>query len=267
MAERWDQQLASFPDYDEVVLWLEHDLFDQLLLVRHLDWFSRQPMRRTRLSLICIGEFPGFEPFHGLGQLDEVQLASLLGTREPVSTEQLTLGRAAWDAFTAPDPTRLDAAANDASQSVLPFLAGALHRFIEEYPAVGDGLPRTERHILELLADGESSLAELFRAYQKTEERVFMGDTTFWRRVRELAAGPAPLVWIKGDASEPPHGHVELTDAGRAVRAGEADWVRLNGVDRWFGGVRLQAPVGGEVPWRYDRATGRLVARPKAQRR
>ena len=259
MAGRWESQVASYADYDEVVMWFEHDLFDQLLLVRHLDWFSRQDMGRTKLSLICIGEFPGFEPFHGLGQLDEAQLASLLGTRELVSAEQSALGRSVWAAFTAPDPTALDAAANDGRSSVLPFLAGALHRFIEDYPAIGTGLPRTERRILELLRDGETSIGDLFVAQQRTEERVYMGDTTFWRRVRELAAGPVPLVRVAGDVSEPAHGRAAITDAGRAVLAGEEDWVRLNGFDRWFGGVRLQAPLGGDVAWRYHPLSRRLV--------
>jgi RNA polymerase sigma factor (sigma-70 family) len=263
MATQWDEQLASFADYDEVVMWFEHDLFDQLLLVRHLDWFSRQEMGRTKLSLICIGEFPGFEPFHGLGQLDEVQLASLLGTREPVSAEQFALGRQVWAAFTSPDPIALNEAANDTGPSVLPFLPGALQRFMDDYPSTGNGLPRTERHTLELLlaSGGESSIGGLFLALQKREERVYMGDTTFWRRVRELAAGPVPLVRIAGDASEPPHGRAEMTEAGRAVLAGDADWITLNGFDRWFGGVRLQAPVGGDVAWRYDRATRTVVAR------
>ena len=264
MATRWDEQIASFADYDEVVMWFEHDLFDQLLLVRHLDWFSRQAMGRTKLTLICIGEFPGFEPFHGLGQLDEVQLASLLGTREMVSAEQFALGRRVWEAFTSPDPTALNAAANDTRPSVLPFLAGALHRFIEDYPSTDNGLGRTERYVLERLAGGESSIGGLFVAFQKNEERVYMGDTTFWFRVRQLAAGPAPLVTIDGDASEPPGGRAAITDAGRAVLAGDADWVKLNGFDRWFGGVRLQAPLGGDVAWRYDRATRNIVARSRA---
>ena len=261
MAARWDEQLASFSDYDEVVMWFEHDLFDQLLLVRHLDWFSRQEMGRTKLSLICIGEFPGFEPFDGLGQLDEGQLASLLGTRELVSADQIALGRSVWAAFTSSDPTALNDAANDTTPSVLPFLAGALHRFIEDYPAAANGLPRTERRILELLANDETSIGGLFVAFQKSEERVYMGDTTFWCRVRALAAGPTALVRIDGDASEPPKGRAAITDAGRAVLAGKEDWVRLNGFDRWFGGVRLQAPLGGDVSWRYDPITRRLAVR------
>src|SRR5206468_2652172 len=35
--------LDAAPAHDEVVLWFEHDLHDQLLLVHHLWWLSRQP--------------------------------------------------------------------------------------------------------------------------------------------------------------------------------------------------------------------------------
>jgi hypothetical protein len=91
----WDESLASFPEYDEVIMWFEHDLFDQLILIHHLDFFARQDMNRTRLSLVCVGEYPGVEPFHGLGQLNTDQLASLLGTRQRVTSQQLELGSAA----------------------------------------------------------------------------------------------------------------------------------------------------------------------------
>jgi len=260
--EAWDAKLESFTDYDEVVLWFEHDLFDQLLLVRHLEWFARRNTGRTALSLICIGEFPGFEPFHGLGQLNPEQLTSLLGTREPVSPEQLALGAHAWRAFTAGNPTELDALVRTADTRALPFLAGALRRFLEEYPAVDTGLPRTERHILELLAAEELTPERLFVREQRFEERVFMGDSTFWRRVLDLATGATPLVSLDveqlGDLTLP-RGTVTITEAGRASLAGAADWVRLSGFDRWLGGVHLSAAPGGDVDWRYDWKARALV--------
>jgi hypothetical protein len=46
-----------------------------------------------------------------------------------------------------------------------------------------------------------------------------------------------------------------LTEAGAAVLAGEADHVRLNGVDRWWAGTRLK----GRDVWRYDRDELALV--------
>jgi len=260
--EAWDAKLESFSDYDEVVLWFEHDLFDQLLLVRHLEWFARRSLGRTALSLICIGQFPGFEPFHGLGQLNPEQLTSLLGTRELVSAQQLALGARAWRAFTASDPTELDALVRTGDTRTLPFLAGALRRFLEEYPAVVTGLPRTERHILELLAAEALTPELLFVRAQRFEERVFMGDSTFWRRVLDLATGATPLVSLDveplGDRAFP-HGTVTITEAGRASLALAADWVRLDGFDRWLGGVHLSAAPGGDVDWRYDRKARALV--------
>jgi RNA polymerase sigma factor (sigma-70 family) len=254
---RWDETLASFPDYDEVVLWFEHDLFDQLILIRHLDWFARRDLGRTTLSLICIGEFPGIEGFAGLGQLSPDQLASLLGTRQRVTVRQTELGRAAWRAFTSSDPTSIERVL-ERDTSALPFLAGALVRFLEEYPAVRTGLPRTERQILETLSRGVTKPVDIFLALQKMEERIYMGDSTFWIRVAGLARGERPLVRLSGPPMRQrlPDGDVHLTDDGRRVLAGEADWIALDGIDRWLGGVHL---VGHDVPWRWDPVARRLA--------
>jgi hypothetical protein len=48
---------------------------------------------------------------------------------------------------------------------------------------------------------------------------------------------------------------LELTDAGRAVLAGQADRVELLGIDRWLGGVHLQP----DSLWRWDGARGRIA--------
>ena len=78
----------------------------------------------------------------------------------------------------------------------------------------------------------------------------------------DLAAGATPLVAV--DAEPPgdralPVGTVTITEVGRAVLAGAADWVRLDGFDRWLGGVHLSAAPGADVDWRYDRNARALV--------
>jgi RNA polymerase sigma factor (sigma-70 family) len=257
MYRGWDERLASFRDYEEVVLWFEHDLFDQLILIRHLDWFARREMGRTTLSLICIGEFPGVEAFAGLGQLSPDQLASLLGSRQRVTMRQTELGRAAWRAFTSSDPTSIERLL-ERDISPLPFLRGALRRFLEEYPAVGSGLSRTERQVIAGLARGITKPIELFLELQRLEERVFMGDATFWSRLEMLARGPRPLVRLSGRPVDGrlPADPLQLTDDGRRVAAGDADWIALAGIDRWLGGVHL---VGDRAEWRWDPERGRLV--------
>src|SRR5690349_9951525 len=43
-----DAALAQYGAHDEVVLWFEHDLYDQLQLLQLLDWFAARDLGRTR---------------------------------------------------------------------------------------------------------------------------------------------------------------------------------------------------------------------------
>ena len=263
---RRDQTLARCTDYQAVVLWFEHDLYDQLQLVQLLDWFAQRTLGETRLSLICTGAFPGVDRFLGLGQLDAVQMASLYETRHDVSAAELSLARAAWAAFRSPNPASIEALLTK-DTSALPFLGGALIRHLEQFPAVGSGLSRTERQILEVVASGVHQPVEIFLAEQRKEESPFLGDTTLWSYLRGLGAGSRPLI-RRADGGRfqlSPQGQrtqefldqaVVLTEQGQAVLDGRADWVLLNGLDRWLGGVHL---VGQDALWRWDDRRKTLV--------
>ena len=97
-----DTTLAQFAAHKEVILWFEHDLYDQLQLIQLLDWFSHQDRAATTLSLICINSFPHIAHFTGLGELNPSQLRSLFETRHPLTQGELTLGSEAWKAFCSP---------------------------------------------------------------------------------------------------------------------------------------------------------------------
>ncbi len=257
----WDHTLEDYESYDEVVLWFEHDLFDQLLLIRALDTFAGRGIGSTggtELSLICVGELPGVVPFHGLGQLTPQQMATLLPRRQRVDEARKLLARGAWRAFCAADPTGLVALLGR-DTSPLPFLAGALRRHLEEFPAVANGLSRSERQILRAASEepqGTTTFEEAFRATQAMEERVYMGDASFHRVLRDLASPPRPLLRLEpGSQGTLRSLRISLTASGREVLEGRDDWVRSRGIDRWLGGVHLQ---GAEAAWRWDAETERL---------
>jgi hypothetical protein len=239
--ERWDAALERFRDHDEVVFWFEHDLFDQLALVRHLHWLSTVDRGDCRFTLICIGAFPGVEHFTGLGPLSPGQLASLFPSRVPLTAQQIALGRRVWDLFRGPDPRGLAELATTGVTAPLPFLQGALRRHIEDFPSTRDGLGRSERQILIALGEKPLLAGEIFAATQRMEERVFMGDSSFWSILRRLARSRRPLVHSEHvPAMLPRQGPpFTLTESGKAVLAGEADHIVINGLDRWMGGVHL----------------------------
>jgi hypothetical protein len=242
-----EDTLTGFSRHEEVVIWLSHTLSNQLILIKVLDWFSRRDLGAVKVSLICVGSYPGIDRFAGLGQLHANQLLSLAETRLPVDAAQYRTARAAWSAFTSPDPTEIERfIATDTS--ALPFIAASLRRHLEQFPSADNGLSRTERQTLSVLRDrGSLSGPALFVAVRDLEEQVFMGDRSFYRIVADLSEARHPLVRIS-DKLQHTLGDVTITETGRDVLEGRADHVDLNGIDRWLGGVHLK---GETAAWRW----------------
>ncbi len=230
--EQRDAALQRFAEHDEVVLWFEHDLYDQLQLIQILDWFHGRDTASTLLSLICIGEFAGVEPFYGLGQLTGEQLATLWPMRHAVTAAEFALAAAAWRAFRSRDPMEIEQLLRR-DTSALPFLQAALVEHLQEFPSVENGLSRIQRQILERVNGGT---------------RTFH-DFPFELHLGRLAQCRHPLLEESG-------GEYRLTQSGRDVLAARADHIRLNGTNRWLGGVHL---YGSEVLWRWDESNRRLA--------
>jgi hypothetical protein len=241
-----DDAMEAWPEYHEVVFWLEHDLYDQLILIRHLDWLSRIPDRgRTRFSLVCGDRY--------LGLLQPAEFPPLFESRTPIREQQVQLGVQAWSAFRAPDPRGLETFASTPSPE-LPFLAGALRRHLEDFPSTANGLARSEAQIVRALSDGPLSLDQLFGKTTRMEERIYMGDSTFWSIVRRLATARHPLLdlEVQPRPDRLPAGTASLTTTGRDVGESRADHITLNGIDRWMGGCHL-------TPKRYFRWNGNAL--------
>ncbi len=243
-----DAQLDGFDAHEEVVLWFEHDLYDQLQLLQILDWFSEQSLGATRLSLMCIDEY--------LGLMSSERMAVLYPRRSPVTAEQLRLARTAWSAFCSPDPMSWQAL-GERDTSALPYLGAAVMRHLEQYPSVQNGTNRTENTLLNVVNGGIDAPVGIFAATQAYEESRFMGDTVFWDYLGAMTRSQPPLLEVaNGGVFEAPdkrarergEQRIAITDTGRQVLADEMDWVQINGIDKWLGGVHLET---GNV-WRWD---------------
>jgi hypothetical protein len=263
---RSDRALDEADGYDRVVLWFEHDLFDQLQIIRTLSRLGRSPAAADRTSLLCIDRFPGVEPFVGLGQLDGRQLSSLAGESRPVTAAQFETASKVWSAFRSSDPSELNAMWTGTSGSSkaldeLPFLRRAIGRFLAEYPCTLNGLSATLNLALQALESSPLDGLELFRRVQSRQEAPFMGDSTFFDAVRQrLASTRRPFVEISPVAGQDDlRGHrIALTADGRELLARRLDAVAQNGIDEWRGGVHLLGANGS--PWRWDAARESLVS-------
>jgi len=267
LSREQEQRLERFAEHGEVVLWFEHDLFDQTMLTFLLHWFSRRPLGKTKLHLLCIGEFPGIARFKGLGQLSAEQMASLYGTWSEIGREELQFGAKAWEAYAADDPRPLLEllGGENGGTNVLPFVRDAFRFHLTRFPSASNGLGWVEQHALELVRNGVQSPLELFREIGSRERWYGLGDLQFWAYLRRMSEAAHPLIAVDSPATFPNYAdpapnfaecRIRLTEAGRSVLDGAADHVVLNGIDRWLGGVHLQ---GQREIWRYDESSGTLV--------
>jgi hypothetical protein len=261
-----EEELKTFSEHEEVVLWFEHDLFCQLHFLYLLDWFAVQPLGTTKLSLICINHFPGKQNFRGLGELNPDEFASLFPARAEVTAPQLKLAQTAWRAYCSPAPCDIEMVLQT-DTSALPFLDAALRAHLQRFPNSNNGLGRIENQALRLIADGANRFSDLFPRFSDAEPVYGLGDAQLWLALRQMSDAREPLLEIEEVSNDSLIQQTLTTDIvqkaefrttanGESVLGNEADFVTLNGIDLWLGGVHLS---GRSNIWRWDDETASLT--------
>jgi hypothetical protein len=256
-AER-DGLLRALSRFSEVMLWFEHDLYDQLQLLQILDFLGSDPALARRCSLIQTGTFIGAEQAQ--------RLRTHLKLKQPLSDAHFSLARAAWSAFRDPSPKRWVALLHY-DTSALPFLRSSILRHLEEFPGTINGLSRSENFILRHIRLGFVTPTDLYAAFQDNEDPPFMGDWSFFAILDSLASGAAPFIFgLKGGPYSPYFdedqrllylgSELRLSGLGLTTAEGKKDAIAFRRLDRWMGGVHLS----NNRCWRWDEAGRRLVA-------
>ena len=229
LARRDERLAAAIAAREPLVLWFEADLYDVLLLLQVLERLP--PEAPARLVLV------GQDEWRSVTEVDSGELSALGRDAPAVTPEQLALAASAWAAFTAEDPRALEPLV--AGTPALPAVGQALRRLLEELPWTDSGLGRTERQLLEALANGARTREDAFPAAAALEERPFLGDASAWATLDRLA----PL--LEGG---------RVSERGRAVLEGREEWEPPS--ERWIGGTRLPP---GRAPWHWDPAAARVT--------
>jgi hypothetical protein len=250
------EALEASRSQHRVVLWFEHDTFDQLILARILAFYAEHGVPR-RLELVQVRSFPGVDRFKGLGELSAAALRMLWDDRRRVGPSLLELGQRTWAALREPRPLALfeTTRASDA----LPEMGAAVLRHLQELPWRGDGLSLTERLALQILADGPLEAGNVFVRFGDRDSgtHLGLGDSMFFAILDRLAAATSAPIQIEGTGPETPHRSlVTITPTGRSLLAGELDWLVTGPPERWVGGIRI---VAGTPTWRWDPSTGAPV--------
>ena len=253
--ERADYQLFDkLAASEHIVLWFEHDSYDQLIFAFLLAQFgARRDL--PPVSLICADEVPAVARFVGLGQLSPEVIRWLWASRREIGAPEFAFGGEVWRAITSPSPEGLFAIARSGTPLVPP-MARALMRHLQELPSATNGLGLTQQLALETVAEaGPAEARALFQRYARDKEPLpFLGDIMFWAVLAELAEAETPAILAVSDDPHRrwPGRRVSLTGAGRALLAADRDWLSCGPRPRFVGGIEI---VAGAAAWRFDHQT------------
>lgn len=247
-AER-DKILASASQFEQVSLWFEHDLYDQLQVLQVLVALGDQNLKNTLITLSCSDAY--------LGEMNPDEMRDFQSNLQAVTADQYALARRAWSAFRQTSPINWAQLQND-DLSALPFLQDTIKRTLQEFPDSRKGVSRTAMQVLAIVMEGESRPGMVFSENQKRESRVFMGDSSFWLVINRLLTGPNALLTLNhGALGYPPDPaqRLTVTSLGKQVLAGEQNWLDFTKPDYYIGGVHCNA----ESLWCFDSELSRVV--------
>jgi hypothetical protein len=250
--------------YRRIVLWFEHDTYDQLILARCLAQFAETPP--AQLELISPAHYPGSTRFIGLGQLPPEALWLLWNEREQVSAGSMRAGHTVWTLLRSPDPRPLSEMAA-VGIPALPQLARAIRRHCQELSWTSDGLSLTERLILQFLSERPRTVNETFYHLMLEREPLpWLGDLMFRFVVENMKGAKQPVFTAAFDGIDRswPKERLTITELGLAILARRVDWLSLHPPVRWVGGVSIPSAA---PCWRWDEAAGGIVRGALPRRR
>jgi hypothetical protein len=256
-----DRLLRRCSEWREVALWFGPWAMEQLSLMQILAAMAEQDIGKTKLSLVECPEL-------AMGCYNPTQLGGFFPARAAIPWRRVELAKRAWRLYCGADPVSPFRFAKRRLASASA-LAAALISQMREYPSIQNGLSALEDALLRNLEHRITVVEAVVRVLVAQQEGL-VGDLMLFEAMWRFLCCPVPLVEAStGSLRDVVSWQafcrlpVQLTTTGRAVLAGRADHITLNGIDRWIGGVHLK---GNSVRWRWDSELG-ILRRPEPSNR
>jgi len=153
----------------------------------------------------------------------------------------------AWAAVTAPDPSSLVTllAVNLEHPSIMQ---RSLRWLMYRFPDVETGLGIWEMELLrQVVEKGPTAIKVIgFTMIRSIDWLDLVGTPYLFGLLRKLADPELrqPLLSLTGNIANMMETDLHITSVGKSVLAGEANFVELNGIDDWVGGIHLDSSHG-----------------------
>jgi hypothetical protein len=249
----WSKFRSAAESFNAIEIWCDPDAKAQVQLLQILAWLGDNLKILDKTKLVHLDAC--------LGDQTPEAVAQLCPYLKPIDPRQLTLAGKAWAAYAQPTPMAWSKLLDREDLDALPRLAATVLQVLLELPDLVTGLTATQRTMLDLIDKG---VRRPLNVLCDTGRQEALAAMSYWQRgallndmascgtpaISGLQAGPFTLE-LHDDVERFERyrrSSLELTDFGKAMIAGEADFAAHNRIDRWWGGTRIT----NENLWRWD---------------
>ena len=228
---------------DSITVWIGTGLSDQMLFIWLPQFLRVLGVEPERLRIIQFANDPvSGREIISVGELSPEKIKQH-PPAIPIDADSLAAADLAWNAVTADDPWPL---VNFLAQNAgPPLLKQSLRSLLYRYPDIETGLSYLKMKLLEMVVEqGPNAVRVIGYTMIRTIDSLDpVGDWQLFGWLRSLGppAAQRPLISLHGKLENMREAEVRITDLGRRVLAREANFVTLNGIDEWVGGVHLAA--------------------------
>ncbi len=243
--ERSNLNTLLSEEFERIIFWVEHDSYDQLMLLRCLTYLDN--VQDRVIEIIELNKFPGTERFIGFGQLPAEAIRSCWQYKKPINAKLMSQAKRCWNALTSENPNSITALLRQHDLDCLPNIRSVLMRHLQELPHIESGLSFTQRLALRVLAEQTHniSISKWFELYQQREPLPYLGDVMFYALMLPLTATSSPLITLDSKQQKDWwEQRVSITQDGKHCVEGEARFLQ----QYWVGGV----PNNQKNHWVWD---------------
>jgi len=257
----WDHEIRTLlRSIDTVCIWFGRHLREQARVCAAIAQLKRCGFPQERVDIVYVdgpqglgrlGGFPTSNTQQKVKVVDSLYQMWEIGKkhlRRSLDAAEFAVLEEAWLVYTDPSPASLLRWLHQ-SASAAPFSLGdGFTSLLRHYPSRESGLSVWETRLL-------SVVPEHFETVSARSTRI-VGTVGEWSAEIDCPNDPEifrllvsmdqtqcknPLVETRGNRQLMRETEVALTFHGREVLEGRANYVELNGIDRWIGGVHLSS--------------------------
>lgn len=166
---------------NEIVLWFEYDLFCQINMIAIISYLLRSK-KSKKISLVCIGDYPGHSKRVGLGEIPAENYPKLFKNRIKLEKEDLLLADRAWMAFCGKEIEKFEQMRSNNFKYLTEALVAAKSLFRQK-----EKLSPLSLHILKMIENDNINESQLIRRLLKEDTALGFGDLQFKYEIEKVS--------------------------------------------------------------------------------